>query len=30
MTGRDKHEVPALPLDKVLRIMEQHGYQVAR
>jgi D-aminopeptidase len=30
MTGRDKHEVPALPLDKVLRIMEQHGYHVTR
>jgi D-aminopeptidase len=29
-TGRDHHEVPALPVDEVLRIMEQHGYRVAR
>lgn len=30
MTGRDHHEVTALPLDKVLRIMQQHGYRVSR
>lgn len=30
MTGHDHHEVTALPLDKVLRIMEQHGYKVSR
>lgn len=30
MTGRDHHEVAALPLDKVLRIMEQHGYRISR
>jgi D-aminopeptidase len=30
ITGRDHHEVTALPLDKVLRIMEQHGYRVSR
>lgn len=30
MTGRDHHEVTALPVDKVLRIMEQHGYRVTR
>lgn len=30
MTGRDHHEVTALPLDKVLRIMEQHGYRISR
>ena len=30
MTGRDHHEVAALPLDKVLRIMERHGYRVTR
>lgn len=30
MTGRDHHEVDALPLDKVLRIMDQHGYKVLR
>ena len=29
MTGRDHHEVTALPVDKVLRIMEQHGYRVS-
>jgi D-aminopeptidase len=26
MTGRDGHEVEALPVDKVLGIMRQHGY----
>ena len=28
MTGRDGHEVAALPLDEVLRIMQQRGYPV--
>jgi D-aminopeptidase len=28
MTGRDHHEVPALPVDGVLRIMRQRGYSV--
>lgn len=27
-TGRDHHEVTALPVDKVLRIMRQHGYRI--
>lgn len=26
MTGRDGHKVDALPVDKVLRILRQHGY----
>jgi D-aminopeptidase len=26
MTGRDHHEVDALPVDEVLRIMSRHGY----
>ena len=30
MTGRDGHEVTALPVDEVLRIMEQRGYPVSR
>lgn len=30
MTGRDHHTVPELPVDKVLRIMAQHGYTVSR
>lgn len=30
MTGRDGHEAAALPLEKVLGIMEQHGYRVSR
>lgn len=30
MTGRDGHEVVALPVDEVLRIMERHGYRVTR
>ncbi len=29
MTGRDHHEADALPVDKVLRIMEQHDYRVS-
>jgi D-aminopeptidase len=29
MTGRDHHEVTALPVGEVLRIMEQHGYRVS-
>lgn len=29
MTGRDHHEVDALPVDKVLEIMKQHGYKVS-
>jgi D-aminopeptidase len=28
VTGRDHHEVEALPVDKVLRIMRQHGYRI--
>lgn len=28
MTGRDHHEVAALPVDKVLRIMRRHGYDI--
>ena len=30
MRGRDGHQVDALPVDKVLRLMEQHGYPVSR
>jgi len=30
MVGRDGHEVTALPVDEVLRIMEQRGYPVSR
>lgn len=30
MTGRDDHEATALPVDEVLRIMEQRGYPVSR
>ena len=30
MEGRDEHEVTALPVDKVLGIMEQRGYRVSR
>lgn len=30
MTGRDGHQVTALPVDEVLRIMEQRGYRVSR
>ncbi|MGQ4659574.1 P1 family peptidase [Lysobacter sp. F6437] len=30
MVGRDGHEVGALPVDEVLRIMEQRGYPVSR
>jgi D-aminopeptidase len=30
MTGRDGNEVEALPVERVLRIMEQHGYEVSR
>lgn len=30
MIGRDGHEVTALPVDEVLRIMEQRGYAVSR
>ena len=30
MVGRDGHEVTALPVDEVLRIMEQRGYTVSR
>jgi D-aminopeptidase len=26
MSGRDHHEVDALPVDEVLRIMSRHGY----
>lgn len=29
MTGRDGHKVEALPVDKVLHIMEQHGYTIS-
>ncbi|HKR75610.1 MAG TPA: P1 family peptidase [Rhodanobacter sp.] len=29
-TGVDQHHVDALPVDKVLRIMRQHGYRVSR
>ncbi|MEO8746955.1 MAG: P1 family peptidase [Rhodanobacter sp.] len=29
MTGRDGHKVEALPVDKVLRIMQQHGYAIS-
>ncbi|HEX5353206.1 MAG TPA: P1 family peptidase [Rhodanobacteraceae bacterium] len=28
MTGRDHHEVPALPVDEVLRVMRKRGYSV--
>ncbi len=30
MVGRDGHEVTALPVDEVLRIMEQRGYPISR
>ena len=30
MVGRDGHEVTAMPVDEVLRIMEQRGYPVSR
>lgn len=30
MTGRDGHKVDALPIDKVLRMMEQRGYVISR
>jgi D-aminopeptidase len=30
MRGRDGHQVDALPVDKVLRLMEHHGYPVSR
>ncbi len=30
MTGREGHSVDALPLQQVLRIMEQHGYDISR
>jgi D-aminopeptidase len=30
MTGRDHHEVQALPVDEVLRIMQQRGYRTTR
>jgi len=30
MAGRDGHEVAALPVDEVLRIMEQHGERASR
>jgi D-aminopeptidase len=30
MSGRDGHKVEALPVDKVLRLMEQHGYRISR
>ena len=30
MTGRAGHKVEALPVDKVLRIMEKHGYVISR
>jgi len=30
MVGRDGHEVSALPVDEVLRIMGQHGHRVSR
>ncbi|GAB2612753.1 DmpA family aminopeptidase [Novilysobacter erysipheiresistens] len=30
MIGRDGHEVPALPVDEVLRIMEGHGHRISR
>ena len=30
MTGRDGHEITAIPVDKVLQIMEQRGYRVSR
>ncbi len=30
MTGRDGHNVKALPVEHVLRIMEQHGYAISR
>lgn len=30
MAGRDGHEVTALPVDEVLRIMQQRGYRVSR
>lgn len=30
MVGRDGHEAAALPVDEVLGIMEQHGYDVSR
>ena len=29
MTGRDRHEVAALPVDKVLQLMRERGYPVA-
>lgn len=29
MTGRDGHKIEALPVDKVLRIMQQHGYSIS-
>ena len=29
-TGVDRHRVDALPVDKVLQIMRQHGYRVSR
>ena len=29
MTGRDGHKVEALPVDKVLHIMQQHGYPIS-
>ena len=30
MAGRDGHEVDALPVSEVLRIMEAHGHAVTR
>lgn len=30
LSGRDGHKVEALPVDKVLRIMEQHGRKIPR
>ncbi|MGV8923641.1 MAG: P1 family peptidase [Thermomonas sp.] len=30
MTGRDGHEVDALPVEQVLRIMEEHGRKISR
>lgn len=30
MTGRDGHKVEALPVDKVLHMMQQHGYSISR
>lgn len=29
-TGIDRHHVDALPVDRVLRIMQQHGYRISR